>query len=173
MAPTAASIGKKKSTAGKRTLGVRRQAPPPGVKEKPEGMTKTDWELDVLRRRLETQSRGGRRAKERARKLLDPAEPLTAKKLAAMNQVFTLGASQESAPTLRCKTGGSSSNSSFFAESTVAAGTLRSRFSPEYADSQYHSGFDPNVVFPSCGLDLNRLVDLSSLDLRRYPADPR
>ena len=104
--------------------------------------------------------------------MLDPAEPLTAKKLAAMNQAFALGASQESAPTLRCKTGGSPSNSSFFAESTAAAGTPRSRFSPEYADSQHHSGFDPNVVFPSCGLDLNRPVDLSSPNLRRYPADP-
>ena len=98
-------------------------------------------------------------------------EPLTTKKLAAMNQVFALGASQESAPTLCCKTGGSPSNSSFFAEST-GADTPCSRFSPEYADSQHHSGFDPNVVFPSCGLDLNRLLDLSSPDLRRYPADP-
>ena len=105
---------------------------------------------------METQSRCGRRAKERARKLLDPAEPLTVKKLAAMNkklaamnQAFALGASQESALTLRCKTGGSPSNSSFFAESTAATGTPRSRFSPEYADSQHHSGFDLNVVFPS------------------------
>ena len=150
MAPTAASIDKKKSTAAKKMLGVRRQAPPPVVKEKLEGMMETDWELDVLRCRLETQSRGGRCAKERARKLLDPAEPLMANKLTAMNQAFALGASQESAPTLRCKTGGSPSNSFFFAESTAAAGTPPSRFSHEYADSQHHSGFDPNVVFPSC-----------------------
>ena len=41
---------------------------------------------------------------------------------------------------------------------------------PEYGDSQHHGGFDPNVIFPSCGLDLNHPVDLNSSAMRRDPA---
>ena len=141
-------------------------------------MSQHDWDLDVLRHRLETQSRGGRRVKQRARNLLDPPPPpLTAKSIAAMNktvatlnQAFAMGASQESSASLRCKIGGSPSSSSFFADS--AAGKPRSRISPEYGESQhqYHGGFDPNSIFPSCALDLNQTIDLESPALRRQPA---
>lgn len=174
MAPPApkGKAAKETKAAGK-TLGVKRKAPPP--REKPEEMRQEDWDLDVLRRRLDTQSRAGRRVKQNERKRLGTAAPLTARKIAAMNktvaalnQAFALGGSQESSATLRCKVGGSPSNSSFFADS--AAATPRTRFSPEYGDSQHHGGFDPNVIFPSCGLDLNHPVDLNSPAMRRDPA---
>ena len=158
--------------AGK-TLGVKCKAAPP--KEKPEDMPREDWNLDVLRRRLDMQSRARRRRKQHERKRLGTAAPLTARKIAAMNktvaalnQAYALGGSQESNATLRCKVGGSPSNSSFFADS--AAATPRSRFSPQYGDSQHHGGFDPNIIFPSCGLDLNHPVDLNSPAMRRDPA---
>ena len=138
-------------------------------------MRQEDWDLNVLRRRLDTQSRAGRRVKQNERKRLGTAAPLTARKIAAMNktvatlnQAFALGGSQESNTTLRCKAGGSPSNSSFFADS--AAATPRTRFSPEYADNQHHGGFDPNIIFPSSGLDLNHAIDLNSPAMRRDPA---
>ena len=158
--------------AGK-TLGVKRKAAPP--KEKLEDMLQKDWDIDVIWRRLDTQSRAGHRVKQHEKKRLGTAAPLTARKIAAMdktvaalNQAYALGGSQESNATLRCKVGGSPSNYSFFADS--AAATPRSRFSPDYGDSQHHGGFDPNIIFPSCGLDLNHSVDLNSPAMRRDPA---
>ena len=121
-----------------KTRGVKRKAAPP--KEKLEDMPQEDWDLDVLRRRLDTQSRARRCMKQNERKRLGTAAPLTARKIAVMNktvaslnQAFALGGSQESNTTLRYKVRGSPSNSSFFADS--AAATPRTRFSPEYADN--------------------------------------
>ena len=63
-----------------------------------------------------------------------------------MNQAFAMGASEESfvAPVLLMRSGSSPSHLSYYQES--ASATPRSRFAPEYGDSEL-GGFNPNVVF--------------------------
>ena len=80
--------------------------------------------------------------------------------LAAMNQAFAMGASEDSvvAPVLHTRRGSSPSHSSYYQER--ASATPRSRFFPEYGDNEL-GGFNPNVIFSPiqhriAGLDLNQ-----------------
>ena len=76
---------------------------------------------------------------EEARK--NNAPPLTAKSLADMNQAFALEGSQESVTAdIRCRSGGSPSNSSYYVDNVTATPllskfSLSPRVSHEFGDS--------------------------------------
>ena len=120
---------------------------------RPEGLTDDQWQLDCLRRKLDTEQRNQRRARQMAAEV------------AAMNQAYSMGAREESVgiPFLHVRSGTSPSHSSYYQES--ASATPRSRFSPEYGDSE-PGGFNPNAVFSpiqprAAGLDLNQSYESS------------
>ena len=139
------------------TLGVRRQTKVRPPMPRQEGLTDDQWQFDCLRRKLDTERRNQRRARQLATE--------RAAEIDAINKAFAMGASEESvvAPVLRTRSGSSPSHSSYYQESATA--TPRSRFSPDYGDSE-PGGFNPNAVFPPiqhrvAGLDLNQSYAVS------------
>ena len=73
----------------------------------PEGLMDDEWQLDCLRRKLDTERRNQRRDRQLATE--------RAAEIAAINKAFAMGASEESvvAPVLRTRSGSSPSHSSY------------------------------------------------------------